>query len=96
MKGRLFRRVTKDLEITSRTSTRLADGSGERPASTPGFSHSAGGEDPESISAMIGDRRTRARRGRRFGWASAMGTTWGARFLKATGTKLTRRLVRLV
>src|SRR5438309_8647976 len=35
MKGRLFRRVTKDLEITSRTSTRLADGSGERPASTP-------------------------------------------------------------
>src|SRR2546427_2703902 len=32
MKGRLFRRVTKDLEITSRTSTRLADGRGsDRP-----------------------------------------------------------------
>src|SRR5438132_3684433 len=34
-----------------------------------GFSHSRGGVDPESISAMTGERRTSARRGRRFGWA---------------------------
>src|SRR3989454_1364841 len=57
-----------------------------------GFNHSKGGEDPESISAMTGERRTSARSGRRFGWAAAMGTTWGGRFFKATGTKLTRRL----
>src|SRR5437016_9336239 len=34
-----------------------------------GFSHSSGGVDPESISAMTGERRMSARRGRRFGWA---------------------------
>src|SRR2546427_9769863 len=34
-----------------------------------GFSHSRGGVDPESISAMTGERRMSARRGRRFGWA---------------------------
>src|SRR2546429_1368555 len=36
-----------------------------------GFSHSRGGVDPESISAMTGERRMSARRGRRFGWAPA-------------------------
>ena len=40
-----------------------------------GFSHSRGGVDPESISAMTGERRTRARSGRRFRWAAAMTTT---------------------
>ena len=34
-----------------------------------GFSHSSGGVDPESISAMTGERRMSARRGPRFGWA---------------------------
>src|SRR2546421_11907457 len=34
-----------------------------------GFSHSSGGVDPESISAMTGERRMSARRGRRFGCA---------------------------
>src|SRR6266852_8560250 len=36
-----------------------------------GFNHSKGGVDPESISAMMGESRIRARRGRRFGWAEA-------------------------
>src|SRR5256886_16818188 len=36
-----------------------------------GFSHSKGGVDPESISAMTGERRMSARRGRRFGQAPA-------------------------
>ena len=36
-----------------------------------GFNHSSGGEDPESISAMMGESRMRARRGRRFGCAEA-------------------------
>src|SRR5439155_23124991 len=34
-----------------------------------GFSHSRGGVEPESISAITGERRRSARRGRRFGWA---------------------------
>src|SRR6266704_2099873 len=37
---------------------------------------------------MIGDKRTRASRGRRFGWAAAMETRCPASHLKATGTKL--------
>src|SRR6266581_4141684 len=37
-----------------------------------GFNHSTGGEDPESISAMIGESRMRARRGRRFGCTVAI------------------------
>src|SRR5207302_178128 len=41
-----------------------------------------------SISAMIGDKRTRASRGRWFGWADAMETTCPASHLRATGTKL--------
>src|SRR5437879_6252831 len=56
-----------------------------------GFSHSRGGVDPESISAMIGDRRTRARRGRRFGWApmSAMVFGLGRTPHKGRGNKVT-------
>src|SRR6267143_3138159 len=34
-----------------------------------GFSHSRGGVDPDSISAMTGERRMSASRVRRFGWA---------------------------
>src|SRR6266581_2867740 len=60
-----------------------------------GFSHSRGGVDPESISAMTGERRTRARSGRRFGWAVAIETTCHFGHLKATGTMLLRgRMVR--
>src|SRR6267378_8163432 len=41
-----------------------------RKSAAIGFRHSRGGVDPESSSAMTGERRTRARRGRRFGWAT--------------------------
>src|SRR5467141_1463764 len=55
-----------------------------------GFSHSMGGEDPDSISAMTGERRMSPSRGRRFGWvaAPAMETTSGGRIIKAAGTML--------
>src|SRR6266545_281164 len=54
-----------------------------------GLSHTRGAEDPESISAMTGERRMRARRGRRFGWApsSAMRTAFAGVEIKAAGTK---------
>ena len=38
-----------------------------RKRAATGFNHSIGGVEPDSISAMTGDRRTRAQRGRRFG-----------------------------
>src|SRR3989441_371692 len=54
-----------------------------------GFNHSSGGVEPDSISAMTGERRIRARSGRRYGWAgAAMGTALPRPHLKAAGTKL--------
>src|SRR2546428_9526127 len=54
-----------------------------------GFNHSSGGEEPDSISAMTGERRIRARSGRRYGWAgAAMGTALARPLSKAAGTKM--------
>src|SRR2546422_4817522 len=54
-----------------------------------GFNHSSGGEEPDSISAMTGERRVRARSGRRYGWAgAAMRTALARPLLKAAGTKV--------
>src|SRR5438552_2772080 len=62
--------------------------------STPiGLSHSIGGVDPESISAMTGESRISARRGRRFGWApeAAMDSRVGQAVHKGHGNKVPAR-----
>src|SRR2546425_2207287 len=63
-----------------------------------GFSHSRGGVDPESISAITGESKMSARSGRRFGWAprSAMlfgvgGTPHKGRGNKVSGGPQIRR-----
>src|SRR6266480_2228385 len=53
-------------DFTARPSSIIPYAAPRRRAAT-GFNHLIGGVEPDSISAITGDRRTSAQRGRRFG-----------------------------
>src|SRR2546426_5057823 len=56
-----------------------------RKSAAIGLSHSRGGVEPDSISARMGESKTRAQRGRRFGWAPESAMVFGVGGLRHKG-----------